>query len=110
MGMFSWSTYDTNKSICNRFSNKKPFTVYMKYKDIIYKEDNYEGYGVFGGKDYFEFISEINGFTLERSNIIDAYYNDNDDNIKNFPIFVEDKDTEWVNKRPEECQFQGYFY
>jgi hypothetical protein len=106
MGMFSWRTSDTKRSICNRFSIKKKFTVYMKYKDIIYKEDNYEGYGVFGGKDYFEFVAEING--LSRSNIIDDYYNG--DGIKNFPNFVEDKDTEWVNERPIDCEFQGYFY
>lgn len=107
MGMFSWHTSDSRRSICNRFSSKKTFTVYMKYKDIIYKEDNYEGYGVFGNKDYWDFVAEINGLPVDRSAIIEAYY---DNKIKNFPNFVEDKDTEWVNERAIECEHQGFFY
>ena len=27
----------------------------------LWKEDNYEGYGVFGGKDFYELMAEMNG-------------------------------------------------
>lgn len=29
------------------------------------EKDRYDGYGVFGGKDYYNFLAEMNGITLE---------------------------------------------
>ena len=67
MGNFSWHTQDTNKVIWNYDAvkydrRKKTCTVYMKdHKGNLWQEDNYEGYGVFGGKDYYELMAEMNG-------------------------------------------------
>ena len=63
MGFFSWLTSDTNKSIANRFSTRSTFPVYMITEDgQIFAEKDYEGYGVFGGKDLFVLAAEMNGY------------------------------------------------
>tara|TARA_R110002020_G_C16156603_1_gene763055 strand:- start:365 stop:850 length:486 start_codon:yes stop_codon:yes gene_type:complete len=62
MGFFSWHTNDTDRSIANRYQDsRKTFTVYMiDNKGNRYVEEEYEGYGVFGNKDYFELLAEMN--------------------------------------------------
>jgi hypothetical protein len=61
MGFFSWKTQDTNKSIANTFSCKPTFKVVMKdNKGNEWVEEDYEGYGVFGGKDYYQLLAEMN--------------------------------------------------
>lgn len=63
MGQFSWFTQDTN----HRIVNDEPFKVVMSDdKGNKYMENCYEGYGVFGGKDYFVLLAEMNGLTLEQ--------------------------------------------
>lgn len=65
MGQFSWFTQDTN----HRIVNDEPFKVVMSDdKGNKYVEECYEGYGVFGGKDYFVLLAEMNGLTLEQFN------------------------------------------
>ena len=62
MGFFSWKTQDTDRSIPNRWSTRKPFTVVMlDDKGNKWFEQNYDGYGRFGGKDYYELLAEMNG-------------------------------------------------
>jgi hypothetical protein len=62
MGFFSWVTSDTNKSIANTYSKRKTFTVHMITEDgQVFTEKDYEGYGVFGGKDIYELIADMNG-------------------------------------------------
>jgi len=52
MGFFSWYTQDTGESIANNYSSRPTFTVFMvDDKGNKWREDDYEGYGVFGGKD-----------------------------------------------------------
>ena len=66
MGFFSWITSDTNESIANRYSNRPTFTVHMITEDgRVFTEPEYEGYGVFGGKDFYALAAELNGFTAE---------------------------------------------
>jgi hypothetical protein len=61
MGQFSWFTQDTN----HRIVNNEPFKVVMcDNKGNKYVEHCYEGYGEFGGKDYYELLAEMNGITL----------------------------------------------
>ena len=64
MGCFSWFTQDkSHKRIVIGTG-----TYYMVGKVngaiVSYEEKNYNGYGVFGGKDYYELMAEMNGKTL----------------------------------------------
>ena len=60
MGNFSFMTQDTNKSIPNKWTGKK-FPVYMiDNKGNRYYEPCYGGYGVFGGKDFYVLVAEMN--------------------------------------------------
>ena len=62
MGFFSWNTSDTQRSIANNYSKRGTFKVHMVTKDgRAYTEENYEGYGEFGGKDFYELLAELNG-------------------------------------------------
>lgn len=66
MGFFSWLTSDTGRSIANQHSIRETFPVYMVTDDgQIFTELNYDGYGVFGGKDIFVLIAEMNGYKGE---------------------------------------------
>lgn len=60
MGQFSWFTQDTNKRIVN---GQRMHVVMTDNKGNQYHEDCYEGYGVFGNKDYYELVAEMNGYT-----------------------------------------------
>lgn len=63
MGQFSWFTQDTN----HRIVNGKPYRVIMTDdKGNQFIETCYEGYGEFGGKDYYELVAEMNGYKLEQ--------------------------------------------
>ena len=110
MGFFSWKTQDTNRSIANEYSRLPTFTVYMTdNKGNQWKEDNYEGYGVFGEKDYYELLAEMNELSGEnlRSQGISLACSNKD--FKS-PNLTESKDWKWINISPEICEFQGYFY
>lgn len=109
MGMFSWITQDTNRSIANGYSDRPTFTVYMiDDKGNQWKEDDYGGYGVFGGKDYYELLSEMNGGPSDRVEGISMVYSRKSD-IK-YPNLTEDPNWKWINIGPESCPEQGYFY
>ena len=112
MGFFSWNTQDTDRSIANQYSNRKPFTVYMHDdKGNVWKEDNYDGYGEFGGKDFYELVSEMNGGESDRYAGIDMAFIDHqrNPNIK-YPNLTETPDWEWIDEEPEHCSYQGFFY
>lgn len=107
MGFFSWKTQDTNRSISNTFSGTETFTVYMlDNKGNTWVEDNYEGYGVFGGKDFYELLAEMNGKTT-RDEGIDLAFGD-EPFIS--PNLYESSFEVWRNRTPEDCELQGYFY
>lgn len=56
MGQFSWYTIEGEPIIVNGRRD-----IYMVLPDgTVYVEHNYEGYGIFGGKDYYIAIAEIN--------------------------------------------------
>jgi hypothetical protein len=125
MGFFSWMTQDTDKSIASVYSTRNTFPVYMiDDKGNVYYEPEYEGYGDFGGKDYYELLAEMNDLTEGpnptihndlRSKGINLAFKDNPSGqhtpgVK-YPNLVEDKDG-WVYdmKGPKSCGDQGYFY
>ena len=109
MRFFSWLTKEGN-SISNVFSSRGTFKVYMHSPDgRIWEESKYEGYGVFGGKDYFELMAELNG-KKTRSDGIDLYYADDKTDLI-YPILSEKK--KWdgnFKNRNQDCTDQGYFY
>lgn len=107
MGFFSWLTQDTEKSIPNQYSDRTTFPVYLKdNKGNVWEENEYEGYGVFGGKDFFELVAEMNGKTTRDEGHTIAFSGQ----PYLSPNLFEDKDSEWTNSIPQDCEFQGYFY
>jgi len=60
-GQFSWMTQDTGQQIGSEDENRIP--VYMfDDKGNFWYEPNYDGYGDFGGKDYYELLAQMNGY------------------------------------------------
>ena len=113
MGFFSWNTLDSNKSIANRYSDRDIFTVYMRdNKGNVWVEDEYDGYGVFGGKDYYELLAEMNGLESDRNAGIKLQYESGREDII-YPALFEWDDSKWETYKgesPESCDVQGYFY
>ena len=64
MGQFSWFTQDTGEQIYNDwdiYPNDKQTIHMVDPRDgTDYKEEAYEGYGVFGGVDFYCLIVDIN--------------------------------------------------
>lgn len=126
MGFFSWNTSDTDKSIANAHSQMDTFTVHMVTRDgRVYTEENYEGYGVFGGKDFYELVAELND--LEgRDSGIEIYFSKERiiprlvEELPNLPSMSMVEDPTKIKKQwekwfdqlpePEDCEYQGFFY
>ena len=126
MGFFSWNTQDTDRSIANEYSNRKTFRVQMMdNKGNVWTESEYDGYGRFGGKDYYELLAEMNGFTSDKTGDeytdeargfgIDIAFKDNGSGVATegvyYPNLIE-KAHGWVYEMggPDSCDYQGYFY
>ena len=116
MGFFSWITQDTDVSIANVYSPRKTFPVTMiDDKGNQWREEKYEGYGEFGGKDYYELLAEMNGLPANRKRGIELVFKDNSsgdhtEGVK-YPNLVEHPD-DWVYdpSGPKSCGEQGFFY
>ena len=63
-GQFSWFTQDTDQQIGSEKQNTIDVLMYDDKGNSWY-EDRYEGYGVFGGMDYYELVATMNGYTEE---------------------------------------------
>ena len=113
MTFISFVTNDTCESIPNKFSNKPTFTIYMlDNKGNVWQENNYEGNGIFSGKDFFELLAEINGIKY-RDEAVRAYLMDIDEKDSLiYPNIVRDikKWRKWKNVPIYECEQNGYFY
>ena len=121
MGFFSWKTCDTDESIANNCSTRPTFTVHMIAPDgRVFTEPDYEGYGEFGGKDFYELLAEINGLESDRQLGIDLVFKNrpcNGDNTPGviYPKFVHELEDDVVAQynslpNPESCEAQGFFY
>jgi len=65
-GQFSWMTQDTGQQIGSQEGNTIP--VYMfDNKGKYWYEPSYDGYGVFGGMDYYELLDQMNGGRGDRN-------------------------------------------
>jgi hypothetical protein len=127
MGFFSWKTQDTDKSIANEHSNRNTFRVQMiDNKGNVWTEDNYDGYGRFGGKDYYELLAEMNEFESDKTGdeytdeargfgISLAFSKNNGSGVATegvyYPNLIEQA-SGWVYEMggPDSCDYQGYFY
>ena len=109
MGFFSWHTNDTHDPIWNTYSGHDTKTVYMiDNKGNTWREDNYEGYGDFGGKDYYELLAEMNGLDSDRQLGIDLNFNrEGIDFIT--PNLVTDPSIPWKDEQPLDHEGQGYW-
>ena len=108
MGFFSFKTQDTGRSIANHYSNRKTFTVYMHDNEgNVYREDNYEGYGDFGGVDFYELMASMNGMK-DRQEAVNAWAAKQEGIL--YPNLSTSAEWAWRNECPGSCEFQGYFY
>ena len=111
MGFFSWKTMDTNRSICNIYSIKDTFPVVMiDNNGNKWIENDYKGYGVFGGKDYYVLLAEMNGKTTREEGIHLQYHSNENVFYPNLVELDNSYDWEWVDEQPDNCEYQGYFY
>ena len=120
MGFFSWHTCDTDRSIANNASDRPTFEVHMITPDgRVFTERDYEGYGEFGGKDFYELLAELNGLGSDRSAGIDLCYKGNRSGDDTpgviYPKLVEelswDVEGQYANlPNPMSCGDQGFFY
>jgi hypothetical protein len=115
MGFFSWKTQDTDRSIANKHSGRLTFPVYMiDDKGNEWYEPDYDGYGTFGGKDYYELLAEMNGLPSDRMLGIELAFKDTPSGYNTkakFPNLVEEAEGwDYVSCSPESCEYQGYFY
>lgn len=111
MGFFSFKTSE-GRSIVNRCSRRPTFTVYMVMPDNTrHEERSYEGYGVFGGVDFYEAVAELNGLKGRDAGIDLQFGRKKKKGTVKMPRFTEDKNAKWEDlKDPEDCPQQGYFY
>jgi hypothetical protein len=119
MGFFSWIAQDTNKPIYIDGFQKPGYeqrTYYMwDNNGNCWKEPSYEGYGRFGGKDYYILLAEMNGVYSEnvseeqkRNEGIDIEFRSNRDGIV-FPNLTETSIWIWKNKQPLGHHDQGCY-
>jgi hypothetical protein len=109
MGFFSWITQDTRRSIQNVHTGLEFPVMMTDNKGNRWIENAYDGYGNFGGKDYYELLAEMNGLT-NREEGIDIYFgNKNTHPNALFPNLTEDMQWTWRNERPDDCPNQGFF-
>lgn len=82
MGQFSWCCQDTGE----RIVAGEYKTVYMTDNHgSSYEENCYEGYGKFGGKDYYELLAEMNGMGSDRDAGINLAFGLESDGHSKYP-------------------------
>lgn len=119
MGFFSWHTNDTKEVIWNIHSSAYIHqTVWLiDNKGNKWRENAYDGYGVFGGKDFYELVYEMN---FSDRSCSEDYKRETGIKIESGAFFkhtqfyftpnlVVDPKSEWVNVPPENHIGQGYW-
>jgi hypothetical protein len=79
-----------------------------------WREMAYEGYGVFGGKDYYVLLAEMNreygpdvDEETKRRDGITIYFDEQSTNKWIYPNLTDCKEWTWINKKPMLCPQQG---
>jgi len=90
-GQFSWMAQDTGNQIGSEKQNTINITMFDD-KGNKWEEKSYDGYGEFGGKDYYELLAQMNGIeNPNRQDGIDIAFDKK--KVKGkvlFPALVED--------------------
>ncbi len=116
MGMFSWHAQDDGEPIYSAPGHHRP--VYMTDDEgHEWCEDTYEGYGVFGSKDFYVLLAEMNRELLAGP-IAEGYYEARDQGISlafgarpyRSPNLNHTSGCEYTWKAPDEHADQGWFY
>jgi hypothetical protein len=102
MGMFSWITQDTEESIAVGSGG----ITMTDDKGNKWHESEYEGYGVFGGKDFYELVAEMNGAKGRNAGLDIAFSRE----PHKQPNLTHNPDWQWRNEHPDSCPHQGWFY
>jgi hypothetical protein len=111
MGFHSFITNDTNTSVSNVHSVRGAFDVYLKdNQGNVWHEPMYDGYGRFGGKDFYELLAEMNGIGSDRSKGIDLAFDTEKIPDIIWPNIDQDPVIGWRNDKPKQCNNQGFFY
>ena len=72
-GQFSWMTHDTGDQIGSEPPNN--IIVYMYDNEgNKWKETRYDGYGNFGGQDYYDLVATMNGYDADREKGVDLAF------------------------------------
>ena len=109
MGFFSWRTSDTHASISNKYSSRHAFAVKMlDNQGNEWEEKQYEGYGDFGGRDYYELLAHMNGLVTRSEGIRLAHSGEACLRPK---LVTASCSIAW-SALPDStaCEYQGYFY
>jgi hypothetical protein len=124
MGQFSWIAQDTQKSISNTYPTPVTMT---DNKGNKWTENNYEGYGEFQGKDFFELVVDMNPQLLktkyrERLNDVNYKFSHSypselreigieiafGDDPYLSPNLNNNSEIKWTNSKPQDCPNQGW--
>lgn len=109
MGFFSWHTNDTDEPIMNAHTGKHKTVYMLDDKGNSWKEDEYDGYGDFGGKDFYELLAEMNGLPSCRlEGIRLSCHRPPKPHIS--PNLVRSPECEWRDEKPRDHEGQGFFY
>jgi hypothetical protein len=112
MGMFSWLCQDTKEAIRNNVHGYQAQAFMHDNKGNVWAQKDYDGYGMFGGKDFFQLVAEMNnceGLTgvedTDRSLGIDLCYSGKP---MLSPNLTREPDWTWRNEKPEDDPNQGW--
>lgn len=113
-GQFSWMTQDTGEQIGSEKENKLPAVYMFDNMGNNYKETNYEGYGEFGGMDYYGLLDKMNGGNGDRIRGIRLAFNKiKTDNKVLFPALVTNPNFNWKShdftQQPENDPNQSWY-
>ena len=119
MGYFSWVAQDTKTPVYIDGYQKPGYAQRTYYlwdnKGNSWKEASYEGYGMFGNKDYYVLLAEMN-LTYGEDATEDKKRNDGIDisfRSKHaatlFPNITETSVWKWINKEPDMHYNQGCY-
>lgn len=115
-GQFSWMTQDTDKQIGSEKQNT--IDVYMYDNEgNKWKETRYDGYGNFGGMDYYDLVATMNGYDADRQKGIDLAFGKLKTKDKKrktlFPALVENPRLNWkrhdFTEQPENDPNQSWY-